>query len=340
VSTVRVWWWPVIVLALAATGEAFADTSSGVLCARLDNMTVDASLIGLPTRGAKLTKVAHVDVPDLCVLQGEIKPVDPDAPGISFRINLPRNWNGNAVQVGGGGFDGVLVDGQQIFGVPADADPVRKGYATFGSDGGHQSEGGFPEATLDGAFALNVEALENFAGAQLKKVHDVASVAIKRYYGWPTSHVYFYGTSQGGHEALYVAQRYPLDYDGVVSLYPAYNFIAIVLSDVGNAQHLYRSPVAWISPEKAKLIGRSVLARCDGLDGLEDGIVSNVAACRAAFNVHTLQCPESHDLSADCLSDAEIRTALFISQRQRFPFEVNGTREFSGFHRSAVQPLW
>ena len=46
-----------------------------------------------------------------CKVLGAIAPSDPKAPPIQFQINLPADWNGRAVQYGGGGFNGVLITG-------------------------------------------------------------------------------------------------------------------------------------------------------------------------------------------------------------------------------------
>src|SRR3546814_7726216 len=50
--------------------------------------------------------------------------------------------------------------------------PLARGYAVFGSDGGHKMTG--PPLALDGNFALNREALDNWLGDALKKTRDVS----------------------------------------------------------------------------------------------------------------------------------------------------------------------
>ena len=56
---------------------------------------------------------------------------------------------------------------------------------------------------------------------------------IKKAYGRAPERFYFIGGSQGGHEALDAAARYPRDYDGVVAHYPAYN---VTLLHLGSLQ--------------------------------------------------------------------------------------------------------
>ncbi|MBI4165925.1 MAG: tannase/feruloyl esterase family alpha/beta hydrolase [Acidobacteria bacterium] len=318
-------------------------------CSSLVGLSVPASQIGLATHGAKVASAEVEKLEDdrtICILKGAIAPVDPKAPDINFQINLPSKWNGNAVHRGGGGYDGVLVDGRhfhyrprppqrdlsgRVEGngfIPQEVDITVQGNVTFGSDSGHQFDGNI---TRMAAFATNAEALENFGGAQLKKVHDVAIQMIWKYYGRAPSRIYFYGSSQGGHEGLTVAQRWPMDYDGVVSIHPAYNLTALQLSGLGIAQRLYRHPGAWLSPLKSTLIANAVLKTCDALDGLADGVIANVNACRAAFDVHKLVCPGGRDEGPECLSNAQIATAEFISGETTFGFSVSGITGFGGW---------
>ena len=87
---------------------------------------------------------------------------------------------------------------------PANVDnPLKQGFVTLGTDGGHKSTAGF-----DGRFALDDEALRNFGKESVKKGHDVAIEIIKKAYGRAPERSYFIGGSQGGHEALDAAARY------------------------------------------------------------------------------------------------------------------------------------
>ena len=287
-------------------------------CEQLAQWQVPAKSIGLPTRGAAMETAAlsAADDPNgsYCKVNGSIQSVDGKAQPIRFQVNLPKAWNGKAIHAGGGGYDGMLVDGLRLsFVGVGDEHPVATGYVTFGSDSGHQSSGFTDPAPAK--FGLNDEELENFGGAQLKKTHDVAVELIRHYYGAPPKRLYFYGNSQGGHEGLIVAQRWPKDYDGVVSIHPAYNFVPLQLSGLHLGKALYKSPGSWLSPAKVQLIAGAVLRSCDPLDGVADGVISDVAGCRAAFNVNALRCEGGKDAGDACLSDEQLATVRAFDEK-------------------------
>ena len=224
-----------------------AAESAGEACARLKQSIAPAS-IGLPSGGATIETAELVPpaplaaaelpfgplppdlavvpaAPEYCKMTGAIAPVDPKAPPIRFQVNLPTAWNGSSVQFGGGGFNGVLITG---LGLPplARADrpsPLAQGFVTYGTDSGHQNAPGVPLQ----AFALNDEALSNFAYASYKKVRDVAVELMKRRYGAAPAKLYFVGSSEGGREGLTMAQRYPADFDGILSGVPVINWVGL-----------------------------------------------------------------------------------------------------------------
>ena len=163
--------------------------------------------------------------PAFCEVLGRIELISPNTPPIRFELNLPVEWNGRALQYGGGGFNGVVITGLGLPpAMPFDApSPLARGFATYGTDSGHESEPGEPPQ----AFALNDEAFRNFAYAAYKKVHDAARTLIERAYGRAPEKTYFMGSSEGGREALTVAERYPEDFDGILARVPVINWTGL-----------------------------------------------------------------------------------------------------------------
>ncbi|MDU6730789.1 MAG: tannase/feruloyl esterase family alpha/beta hydrolase, partial [Bradyrhizobium sp.] len=187
-------------------------------------MRIDSAAMQAPSQltvaekaGSPAARVAPAN-PAFCKVLGHIAPRDPAAPPIKFEVNLPTDWNGRALQYGGGGFNGVLITG---LGLPPaypfdKASPLARGFVTYGTDSGHESKQGEPPQT----FALNDEAFENFAHVAYKKVRDAAVGIVKRAYGKAPDKMYFMGSSEGGREALTMAQRYPDDFDGIFARVP------------------------------------------------------------------------------------------------------------------------
>jgi feruloyl esterase len=316
-------------------------------CAALTAAPIDAQAIDLPTRGARIdaatreapaalkvaerapTPAAAITsaTPQFCKVLGRIAPVDASAPPILFQINLPTQWNGRLVQYGGGGFNGVLITGLAL--PPASrfdtASPLAQGYVTVGTDSGHQNQPGQPPQ----AFALNNEALVNFAHASYKKVRDVAVEVAKRHYGRTPAKLYFVGSSEGGREGLMMAQRYPKDFDGVFSCVPVINWTGLQLAGTRNG--IATMGDGWLKPAQVRLVHDAVLETCDAADGIADGLVSDAAGCKARFDVTTLRCPAG--ASGDtCLSDAQVRAVQTLHAPYRYPFPfAHGVTEYPGW---------
>jgi hypothetical protein len=174
-------------------------------CAALAGRSIEPALIGLPGGPARIAAAAVERLPasqaaestiGYCKVLGEIAPLDPAAPPIRFEVNLPEQWNGKAVQYGGGGFNGVLITGlDPLRDARLDTPvPVARGYATWGTDSGHDGAK-HPEIQ---AFALNAEALENYAFASYTKVRDAAIAIVRAHYGMTPRRIYYYGGSEGG----------------------------------------------------------------------------------------------------------------------------------------------
>ena len=238
--------------------------------------SVPVTAIGEPVGSVKLYAPRWVDatatVPAYGVVEGSIMPVDPNGWPINFRVVLPANWSQRGMQQGGGGMNGMIT---------ANANPVllNKGFALYGSDGGHQSMGMGPRGPQQNqsplptgpapgdAWALNEEAMKNLAYMQMKKTHDAAMVIMQRVYGKKPAYNYYVGGSQGGREALTVAQRYPADYDGIIANVPIVNFSTLMLAP--ELIRIQEKPLEnWVTPAKVKAITAEFLRQADGLDGV------------------------------------------------------------------------
>jgi pimeloyl-ACP methyl ester carboxylesterase len=100
--------------------------------------------------------------------------------------------------------------------------------------------------------------------------------------------MYYFGGSEGGREGLTMAQRFPADYDGIVSVVPVVQLSMLFQSYVPH--QLPQFGGGWLSPAKVATLARFVSDACDALDGIADGVVSNYLACPARVNLQALRC--------------------------------------------------
>jgi feruloyl esterase len=200
---------------------------------------------------------------------------------------------------------------------------------TAGTDSGHQASA-YPEVQ---AFALNSEALRNFAYASYKNTHDVAIQAAVTYYGKKPTKSYYMGGSEGGREGLTMVQRYPADFDAVFSLAPVINWSG--LQTFGNwVGGIKQTGGGWLGVTKIQLVHDTVMSACDALDGLTDGVVNNYVACKplADAALTAKRCPSGADEGATCLSDAQLSAINGAHAGYTFNFSVaNGVTSYPGF---------
>jgi len=258
--------------------------------------SIPVTAIGEPVGSVRLYAPRWIEATDAspayAVVEGSILPVDPNGWPINFRVLLPASWSHRAMQSGGGGMNGMIT-------VREGNNPMLgKGFAIYGSDAGHQASfmggrGGMqsaplatgPEGSSPDDWALNEEAIRNLGYMQMKKTHDAAMVIMERIYGEQPQYNYYVGSSQGGREGLMVAQRYPADYDGIISNVPIVNFSTLMLAP--ELIRIQEKPLTnWVTPAKVRAITAEFLRQCDSLDGLSDGIINNYIEARVIFNVN------------------------------------------------------
>ena len=258
--------------------------------------------------GAARAKAA---MPAHCQIEGVIRPranVDGQAAGIGFQLRLPEEWNGRLLFQGGGGMDGVI--NEAIGAIPIAGSTARpalnRGYAVVSTDSGHRGRD-----NSDAWFGTDQQARLDYAYAAIGEVSRVSRALITARYGRGVEHAYFMGCSNGGRAAMLAAQRFP-EFDGIVAGNPGFRlsraaiaqawdvqaFTAIAPRDGGGGAILADA----LTPSDMDLVGRSILQACDSADGLKDGSVDAMSACR--FEPASLRCTAAKTES--CLSDAQV----------------------------------
>jgi len=246
-----------------------------------------------------------------CDVQGEIATSTGSQNNtVLFEVGLPDFWNGSFVFWGNGGFAGSLQ--------PVDEGTfdflLTFGLATAATNTGHVSTAGVYDF-LDASFGLiggqpNLAAEEDFA---YRAVHlsTVASQAIVQAYYAPGYEIkygsYFDGCSTGGRQGLVEAQRFPDDYSVIVAGDPG-GIENIIGGFNWNNQALLKSPAGYLSPSDIQLLDQAVLAECDGLDGVVDGLIQDPRNCH--FDPKSLMCKGPKKTS--CLNDQQVKTVQAI----------------------------
>jgi feruloyl esterase len=188
---------------------------------------------------------------------------------IRIWVAIPTvNWNGRFLGTGGGG----LVGGSELGTIP----PVTLGFAAGATDGGH--EGGSGSFALDAKGRLNWQSIRNFAHVGIHEMTVTGKALTQAMYGTEPRYSYFNGCSTGGRQGMVEAQRYPQDYDGIVSAAPAINWNRFHL------QHLWGPVImnAAANPVPACKLAKAteaVVAACDAIDGVKDGVIEDPKRC-------------------------------------------------------------
>jgi len=232
------------------------------------------------------------EIPDapICRVAATLTPT-PDS-DIKVEVWLPKeNWNGKYLAVGNGGWSGAINHNGL-------KDGVRRGYAVSSTDTGHTggSAGfalGHPEKLIDYAYRS-----EHLMVLHAKRI-------IQEYYGHPARLSYWNGCSAGGKQGLKEAQQYPDDFDGIVAGAPASNWTGRAAQAIWSAQAVHKDEASYIPPAKYPYLHKAVLAACDGLDGLEDGVIENPGSCQ--FDPKVLECKGAD--GPQCLTKPQVKAA-------------------------------
>lgn len=220
-------------------------------------------------------------------------------------IALPtKGWNGRFEGTGGGGFLG----GHPM----ALKEPLAQGFAAGATDTGH--EGG------SGAFALDT--VQHRLNWQLVRdnayqgIHDMTvtgKALVQAFYGKPARYAYFVGGSTGGRQGLSEAQRFPDDYDGVMSYWPATNWHKLLMADIW-PQAVMNEARHYVSAQKYAFANKAFIDAYDARDGLTDGVVDDPFT--ASFDLKTLV-GKAADGETFTQADAEVIRQIWEGPRTK-----------------------
>lgn len=282
-----------LLLALTAHAEVRTATSSceSLLSLALENAKITLAEVVPPGTFVPHGKSSAISqfgqLPAFCRVAATLTPsADSD---IKIEVWLPMaDWNGKFEGVGNGGWAGTITYDWL-------AAALQEGYATASTDTGHVGGNasfaiGHPEKIIDFAY---------------RAVHEMAvksKAIIAAFYGRAPRFSYFTGCSTGGRQGLMEAQRYPDDFDGIIAGAPANDQTDLSAWRIAVEAKVLQNPASVVSPAKLGVVNRAVLAACDAIDGVTDGLLTDPRQCH--FDPATLLCRGAEQ--DDCLTAPQV----------------------------------
>lgn len=249
---------------------------------------------------------------------------------VTVQVWLPLSdgaWTGRFASAGGSGW--AAGHGPLTL-----APLVAAGYAAASTDAGLSGDIATPAAwALKPDGTVNIELLTNFAS---RSVHDTAVVGkavTAAFYGRPARYSYWTGCSTGGRQGLAAAQRYPGDFDGILAGAPAIYWTEYVVAELW-PQVVMQEAGYFPSTCEFAAVRDDVVAACDGLDGVRDGVISDPFSSRCDYDParlvgKTIRCEDGSNLKFTATTASIVRK---IWQGPRTP---SGERLWYGLPKGA-----
>ncbi len=287
-------------LHIAVISAAIALPVSAATCESMAQLTIQNTTITAaqqvaagaftPSPGAQgKQNDAFRALPAFCRVGATIRPV-PDSE-IKIEVWMPSaGWNGKFRGTGNGGLGGSM----NYNGIAA---AMRGGYAVAGNNTGH-----------DGGASLMMghpEKIRDFGERAGHEMTVKAKAIVEAFYNDRPRHSYMVECGGGSMAALKAAQRFPTDYDGLVAGGLATYLTHHVFGQIWIWQATHLDPASTIPPEKFPAIHNAVLAACDRLDGVQDGVLEDPTRCK--FDPKVLECKTADGPS--CLTRPQVEAA-------------------------------
>ncbi|KAJ7604269.1 tannase and feruloyl esterase [Roridomyces roridus] len=211
---------------------------------------------------------------------------------------LPEEWYGRFLTAGNGGLSGCIF-----------YDMLQSGsalhFATISHNAGHDGFSGLP-------FLNNPEVLLDFSSRAVHVSTVVGKAITRELYRRPASKAYFAGCSAGGRQGAHSALYHPSDFDGILVGSPAtdwnrlMHWMGMTARAVGaGPSQGYESAPEFLTRDLWDVVSQEILKQCDGLDGLEDGIIAQPDKCE--FKPEVLLCSDADEA---CVAPATLEGEL------------------------------
>lgn len=210
---------------------------------------------------------------------------------IGFEFRLPSVWNNRFLFQANGGNDGSVVPAEGGGNATGGNSALARGFAVISTDGGH--DGANPQQASFGlaignAFGLDPQARSDYGYGSIGTMTPIAKDIIRYYYGKSPGYSYMAGCSNGGRQAMVAASRYPEYFDGILAGSPGFNLPKAAVQhawDVQNFEAVNGDVRTAFAPADLQAVSDAVLAACDDLDGVADGMVYDLVGCQSVFDL-------------------------------------------------------
>jgi len=318
-----------VATAAPARAQAFAE---------LKNALVDYSKADLEPRKAcdalgrfqakDIAQITATMVPAAAATPAHCRVTGVLSPEIAFEVSLPAKWNGRFYMIGNGGHAGESLEDAGRVGQRNQA--LQLGFAFAQTNTGHDAR-----KEPGGSFAMsNPQKADDYAYRAVHLTAVTSKDITKDYYGRAASMSYWNSCSNGGRQGLIEAQRFPEDFDGVLANAPWVDQTGFTIGAMWNQRALTATPV---SAAKMATVADRVMAKCDAIDGLKDGLIDDPRKCTFDPAKDVPACTAGTD-DASCLTPAQ---ASAIAKVYGGPVS-NGKPFFPGFMpgSEAVMPTF
>jgi hypothetical protein len=276
----------------------------------------------------------------------------PDQPyATRFDVRLPTAWNGRYMFQGGGGTEGGTPNatGSSANGTNG-VSMLINGYVVAAQNGGHLNSQlpptlpatpSTPSILSQNMFYSDALAVRDWGYNSIDVTTQTTKFLIDAYYGRSPDKSYFVGCSTSGRQGMAMTQLFPTYYDGVIAGDPFFippdislsetwsleQITAISPTDQATGKPLYHLS---IPPADQQLFTNAILAACDALDGLVDGVIEDMGKCE--FDPATFVFPSAGPYGSiapgqplqcvgaktpTCLTPAQVNATIKIAEGPR-----------------------
>jgi len=295
-SAVGVFGAAILISATPARAQAFADLKSALVDYSKADIDPRKACEALGKFKAKeIVQIAAAAMPAASGAPAHCRVTGLIAPEIAFEVSLPSKWNGRFYMIGNGGHAGESLDDAGR--VAQRNQALQLGFAFAQTNTGHDAR-----KEPGGTFVMNnPQKAIDYAWRAVHLTATTAKDITKDYYGKAVSRAYWNSCSNGGRQGLLEAQRFPSDFDGIVANAPWVDQTGFTIGAMWNQKALSQAPV---TPANLALVADRVMAKCDAIDGLKDGLIDDPRKCNFDPSRDVAACSAGTD-SADCLTGAQ-----------------------------------